>query len=405
MPLLAFALAPACGGDTGIVLEVSMSPGLVAELDASGEDFETLRIWVGQATEDPSFFTASGEAFFNTGRTRADLTVPFRYLLEPTGELAAIGPMVFAAAVGDDPDDARLPFRITGFAVADDPMGFADDQVRVVPLALAPPDGAQATIDDGCIIWGTDTQDPSRITPADDLDCDGAIGGDDCNDHDPSQNNLDRDGDSVSSCAGDCMDDPLFETPWLDPAAVYPGAPDPGENDPNACSHVDFDCDGNCGAAANDDDASGPTGVRHRHRRGWLLPGAARRLRRVARRQPAARRRRPRGMQRPRRRLRRLLAAQAAVPHPRRHRLPLGRGRVRRDPGRVQGRARHPALQAAGGRLQRRSGAARGVRRRGAGELLRVRESRRLRLHRPGHAARRLRGVVAAAVPTPIASA
>lgn len=258
--MLGLALtAPACGGETGIVLEVSMSPALVTALDASGEDFDTLRIWVGHATEDPSFFAASGDAFFDTGRTRAGLTVPFRYLLEPTGELAAIGPMVFAAAVGDDPDDARLAFRVTGFAVADDPMGFGDDEMRVVTLALAPPDGVVGSIDDGCITWAADTQEPSRITPMDDLDCDGAVGTADCDDADPSQNNLDRDGDQISSCDGDCMDDPLFETPWLDPAHVFPGAPDPGETDPDACSHVDFDCDGNCGGLELDADASGST--------------------------------------------------------------------------------------------------------------------------------------------------
>jgi len=252
-------LAAACGKDTGIVLEISVSSELDTALEQSGEDFETLRIWVGHATDDPAYFAASSDAYYSTQKTRADFEEPFRYLIEPESEdLAAIGDMVFAAAVGDDPDDARLPFRLSGFAVAADPMDFHSGEIRVVELELLPPDGATGTIDDGCVVWGMDTQMPSRITPADDLDCDGAVGTADCDDLDPGRNNLDSDGDTFSSCAGDCMDDPDFRAPWLDPADVHPGAPD-NETDLQVCDHVDNDCDGACQAMTLDRDGSGST--------------------------------------------------------------------------------------------------------------------------------------------------
>jgi hypothetical protein len=250
--IVSFLCIAACGRDTGIVLQISKSPALQ-------EDFAQLRVWVGHATDDPSFFRASEDAFFTTPRTSAQLATPYRYLLEPTGELADIGPIVFAAAVGNDPEDVRLPFQIVGFDVAAAPMTFADDEIRVVSLELAPPDGVQGGIDDECIVWGMDTGDPSRIAPADDLDCDGAVGQDDCNDLDPSQNRLDRDGDGVASCAGDCMDDPRIDVRWLDPATVHPGAIDIGENDPQSCDHVDEDCDGVCQPANADFDGSGST--------------------------------------------------------------------------------------------------------------------------------------------------
>lgn len=257
---VAMALAlPACGGDTGIVLEISMSPALVAELDETQRDFETLRIWVGHATDDPSFFRGSGDAFHQSPRDRAGLAVPFRYLLEPTGELADIGALRFAAAVGDDPDDQRLPFRIAGFDVSDAPMGFADGEVRVVALELVPPDGVFGTIDDECIVWGMNTGDPQRIAPDDDVDCDGAPVEVDCDDRDPSRNELDRDGDMFSSCAGDCMDDPNPDFPWIDPARVNPGAIDHGDDDDQSCDHVDEDCDGFCKSPGFDLDGSGTT--------------------------------------------------------------------------------------------------------------------------------------------------
>ncbi len=252
--------APACANDTGIVLEISLSAELTTALDESGENFEKLRVWVGRTTSDPALFAGEADAYFTTAKTRADLATPFRYLLEPSSEeLGALGSMVFAAAVGDDPDDARLPFRLTGFAVADQPMDFAAGEIRVVPLALLPPDGASGTIDDACIVWGMNTQQPSRITPIDDLDCDGAVGDADCDDRDPSRNNLDVDGDSFTSCGGDCMDDPDDRVPWLDPSTVHPGALDPEESSLSVCEHVDQNCNGLCQAATLDRDGSGAT--------------------------------------------------------------------------------------------------------------------------------------------------
>lgn len=252
-------LAAACGGETGIVLEISLSTELATTLEQNGEDFETLRIWVGHATDDPSYFAASADAYHSGSMSRADFDEPFRYLLEPTGEdLTAIGAMMFAAAVGVDPDDARLPFRLSGFAASGAPMDFHAGEIRVVPLVLAAPEGAAGTIDDACIVWGMNTQTPSRITPVDDLDCDNAVGDADCDDRDPSRNNLDADADGFSSCDGDCMDDPDGRTPWLDPASVHPGAVD-NENDLGVCDHIDNDCDGVCQDPTFDRDGSGST--------------------------------------------------------------------------------------------------------------------------------------------------
>lgn len=249
----------ACGNETGIVLEVSMSPELSDSLEQNNDDFSTLRIWVGQATDDPVQFTSADDAFFETSKTRADFAEPFRYLLSPTDDnLTAIGEMVFAAGVGDDPSDARVPFDLHGFAVADTPMDFHDGEIRVVPLTLLPPSGVEPGISDGCIIWDVDTQMPSRITPGDDLDCDGAVGDMDCDDLDPHRNNLDSDGDGITSCANDCMDDPDSSLPWLDPASVHPGAPD-DEISLGTCDHVDNDCDGICRDPSLDRDQSGAT--------------------------------------------------------------------------------------------------------------------------------------------------
>jgi hypothetical protein len=251
--------AVACGNETGIVLEVSMSPELATSLEQNSDDFSTLRIWVGQATDNPLQFTSSDDAFFSTPKTRADFEEPFRYLLSPTdGDLAAIGEMVFAAGVGDDPSDARVPFDLHGFAVADTPMDFHDGEIRIVPMALLPPSGVVPGISDGCIIWDMDTQTPSRITPGDDLDCDGAVGDMDCDDLDPHRNNLDSDADGVTSCANDCMDDPDPTLPWLDPASVHPGAID-DEISLGTCDHIDNDCDGICRDPSLDRDQSGGT--------------------------------------------------------------------------------------------------------------------------------------------------
>lgn len=248
----------ACGNETAIVVEVSLSPALAAQLEESGGDFETLRIWVGHPTENPAVFTGSADAYFTTAMRRHDLAVPFRYLLEPgADDVATIGPMMLAAGVGTEPADARLPFRLAGFAAATSSVSFAAGEIRVVPLVLGPPAGAQGTIGDACIIWGLDTQRPQRISASDDLDCDGAVGADDCDDLDPRLNHLDVDGDGVSSCDGDCMDIPDDRVPWLDPALVHPGATDPGGS--HECSHIDWGCAGRCGDAARDGDGSGST--------------------------------------------------------------------------------------------------------------------------------------------------
>ena len=248
--LLACALvvvAAACEGPTGIRVDVTMSSALQGALEESGEDFDTLRIYVGTTTDVGRLYL-SNDAFHEIRSDRDALRPGFRYLLEPDGALQDIGPIMVAAAIGSEPEGGR--FHIVGFAATPAPTRFATGEVRVLELSLRPDSDAESGADRECVRWGG-----GQIAPPDDRDCDGAIGDDDCDDLDPHRNQLDLDGDGITSCDGDCMELPDVELPWVDPADVHPGST--FETDGQVCVHIDYDCSGACGDPAADADGSG----------------------------------------------------------------------------------------------------------------------------------------------------
>ncbi len=254
----ALVLTAACEGQTGILIEVSMSNALHERLDPDARDFDTLRIYVGHPTPEDAQFTSDDDAFLSIPATEETLVAGFRYLLEPDQAPAAVGPLMLAAAAGLDGDRPR--FAIVGFAAAPTPTTFAAGEVRVIALALRPDAGAQSGADDECVRWSE-----AQIAPPDDRDCDGAIGVADCDDRDPSRNQLDVDRDGQTSCAGDCMEFSDGPLPWVDPAEVYLGSR--FEADSATCTHVDYDCDGFCGDPSLDRDGNGTTGC------GAVVPG------------------------------------------------------------------------------------------------------------------------------------
>jgi hypothetical protein len=99
-------------------------------------------------------------------------------------------------------------------------------------------------LDSDGVVEGEDCDDLDAAlgSQLEDADCDGTLSLDDCDDTDPALNEADVDADGASTCAGDCDDED---------SAVYPAATE-------VCNGVDDDCDG---LLDSDDDSVDMTNV------------------------------------------------------------------------------------------------------------------------------------------------
>lgn len=240
---LALALG-ACGSETGIIVEVNWNPD-----PAVTPSHDKLRIYVGHKGEVYATLDESSVAVESAG-----LTPPYRYVVRPDGDVASIGPLVFAAGltVGAAPPES------VAFAVHPSAVSFADGELRTVRLELDAERGFTPAGDGACAIYEDPQGTVQGIGRPDDGDCDGVRDGADCGALTPLQTPEDRDGDG--HFCDDCLDAarpvPVRigdSTVMIDPKSVFPtqneetfrlqnGIPDNIE-----CLHIDFDCSGTCG--------------------------------------------------------------------------------------------------------------------------------------------------------------
>jgi hypothetical protein len=206
--------ATACGGETGILVEVTRQD--VAETAS----IDRLRFVAGVQVEgEPGHFQLdpAGEEVSLDGR---DVLVdPYRMLFRD----AASRPKSFMIAVlglaGDD---------VVAIGALAAPMQFADGKILEVEVVLGAPFNGYA-FETGCVIWWNGEAE-TKIFPADDIDCDGDAAATDCDDEDSAVDSLDRDQDGITSCDGDCDD-------WT--AEVFP-------DNEEVCDGLNNDCDDLC---------------------------------------------------------------------------------------------------------------------------------------------------------------
>jgi hypothetical protein len=232
-------LASACSTETGVLIEVTRDDSVPA-------DVNRLEFYagIGKIENHPSSFVD----FDLEDGTRVD------------GRDLAVDPYRLMLRTGDYPDSdimvAVLAYRnreVVGFAALPGPVPFVEGKVTMWSLVLSAelPDGFVIT-ENGCVRFVDQEGNYVSIGRPGDLDCDGYIDGDgDCNDLDPGINsgaaevcengidedcdletdeNVDDDGDLVTTCDGDCDDG--------DPA-IKPDADD-------ACDGIDNNCNGVC---------------------------------------------------------------------------------------------------------------------------------------------------------------
>ncbi|MCE9576513.1 MAG: putative metal-binding motif-containing protein [Deltaproteobacteria bacterium] len=254
----------ACGGDTGLLLEVTRTADAPAQIP-------NLRIYVGVADGQAAgaFFVDSADAQADVALAGRDLaTDPYRLLLQAGDKLPATADLQ-VAAVGFRLD-GTTPVPIA-FGAIDHAVGFASGEILSYGVALGPADGAVTMSGLGCVDFAIGDV-PVHIGAHDDWDCDGDAHATDCNDHDPLINHAateicgndvdedctdaidddtDRDGDGVSACKGDCIDNPAAPLPpGLTAADFHVGAPEmPGNRFDENCDH---ECDPGDGDADKD---------------------------------------------------------------------------------------------------------------------------------------------------------
>lgn len=250
LALAAVLAVAACTDDTAILVDVSWDPGLAVGAD-------TLRLYVGTGTEGSTEFVLSDDG--SATRSLIEVTSPYRYVLRPEGALEDIGQLGLAASL----TSGVAPERIVpvAFAAADEPVAFADGELRLVRLVLHADPYIPAGPVGECALWDLDLGAGS-IGLSDDRDCDGTVDAVDCAPYDPfdASGAIDDDGDGVT--CDDCLTgtEPVDRGGWsIEPGSVFPGQNESAFRQRNQipqtvdCLHVDFDCSGSCGDGSDDD--------------------------------------------------------------------------------------------------------------------------------------------------------
>jgi hypothetical protein len=288
---IAAAALAACSGDTSILLRVTR--------DATVTSVPRLHVALGVRAPSDVVAPATGDAPTATTPTYVDdepaadrvdvsgvdlATAPYEIVLHPSQQLAQ-GTGLQLAAVGFDGDGADA--RPVAFGALGHEVHFHAGDELIYEITLSAIDGVTAdptrrdcgtlagaassifACRPGCVRFAGDGG-PVWIGAQDDIDCDGDPHGADCDDYDWTVNHLatdvcnngknddcaggvddgvDRDGDGLTPCQGDCVDNPAVPGS----GDIHPGAID-GPHD-----GVDNDCSGKCDET---DDVDGDTWTR-----------------------------------------------------------------------------------------------------------------------------------------------
>jgi len=256
--LVLAATLGACGGDAQILLNVTRD-------DAAPAAIPKLRVYAGVAMPG----TSNVQVFVDRSDAKAELDVsdrdlatsPYKLLLQPSGDLPSGSDIQIAALGYEDRADGTI--KPLAFGAIDHVVHFAGGQTLSYDVTLTAVD-SQTLVGvngAGCLDIVVNGQ-PIHIASHDDWDCDGDPHGTDCNDLDPAVNHAateicgntvdedcsgaidddtDRDGDGVTACGGDCVDNPAAVLPdGLTAADIHPSATEIPDN------AIDENCDGTC---------------------------------------------------------------------------------------------------------------------------------------------------------------
>jgi hypothetical protein len=250
----------ACGGDTEILVRVSREA-------TAPSPIPRLRIYAAVASDQTmdgaTVFVDQDDAKADVDVSARDLAVdPYTLALRPGAQLPG-GADLAVVAIGFRVDDAGTA-RALAIARIDHAIRFADGQVLSwdLPLRRVAGNDGVAIDDRGCLDFTIGDQ-AIHIGAHDDWDCDGDKHATDCDDLDVAINHAatevcgnavdedcsghvdddtDADGDGVSACGGDCIDNPAANLPnGLSAADVHKGATEKLDNP------IDENCDGACG--------------------------------------------------------------------------------------------------------------------------------------------------------------
>jgi Putative metal-binding motif len=254
-----------CGGDTQILVQVTRD-------DAAPADIPTLRVYAGVAmpgTSNVEVFVDRSDASAEVDVAGRDLaTDPYRLLLQPSSDLPSGSDLQVAALGYQIGTDGTM--RPVAFGAIDHAIHFAGGQTLSFGVTLTKIDNQTlvGVSQSGCLDFVVNGQ-PIHIASHDDWDCDGDPHGTDCDDLDPNINHAateicgntvdedcsgaidddtDNDGDGITACGGDCIDNPAAQLPGgLTAKDVHPGATDVPDDT------VDQDCNAVCDADATID--------------------------------------------------------------------------------------------------------------------------------------------------------
>lgn len=187
-----------CGTETGILIEVTLAPGL------EETSFDQLEVYVGTADSNGNFVRQKDMGDLIDVSDRDLASDPYALMLRPGEGLE--GKIMVAVA-------ARVDGAVTAFGGLPEPAVFSDGEVLHWEIVLEPipSDGVRPVTPTGCATW-----DQNNIGAPEDPDCDGYT--------------TEEEGEA---CARD---------PWLNPDAM------------EVCDNVDNNCDGHCDDVDADED-------------------------------------------------------------------------------------------------------------------------------------------------------